>query len=535
MKNLWLVVVCAVAMMGLFACNGGSLGSAKLGETAATAVPENSSMVVGINLKSLMEKADMDAVKEMEFYKDMVAEAARQQGETMAKILENPEKSGIDLNENAYFFMDMEGKEQNGLIGFTFKIADEGDFETLVKESDMDAEKGKGYQYAVNNESVVAWNGTIGFVGTIADKYGDDKEVGKMLGKVFNNKSSIANNSKASKALGGNHDINYYFSSSSLVDMFEDQLAMGEMFISKEDLRNNQFSGYTDFKKGEIVSIGNSDLSKGLKSDLKMIFGEGSETDFSEYLPGNNVVMLMTGKLNFAGINQLLKDKGVNGLANMQLNSVGLTTDDIAKAIDGDMAIVMNAEKDSDEPAGVMTLKIGDRKALDEILNKAEAMGIIKSNGKNNYAIGGFGMPSAKIMIDGKVMIISNDMDYMAKMEKGGLSKSERVSRSTYKDTKGVFGMYMDYSNAADGFAGLNPMDMNTGGMETMQYSIGWGESTSKITMADKSKNALQVLIEGMNEAYINSEKEREAWENEWEYDEDEMEDALEKLEKIDM
>ena len=37
MKNLWLVVVCVVAMMGLFACNSGSLSSANLGKTAATA------------------------------------------------------------------------------------------------------------------------------------------------------------------------------------------------------------------------------------------------------------------------------------------------------------------------------------------------------------------------------------------------------------------------------------------------------------------------------------------------------------------
>lgn len=522
MKNIWLVVVCAVAVMGLFACNGGSLGSAKLEETAASAVPENSTMVVGINLKSLMEKADMNAVKEMEFYKDMVAEAARQQGETMAKILENPEKSGVDLNENAYFFMDMESKD-NGMIGFTFKIADEGDFEALVKESDMDIEKGKDYQYSESNGNVVAWNGSIGFVGGMMDDYGSDIDISKMLVNVFSGKSSIVDNSDAAKALGGNHDINYYFSSASIVDMFEDDLQGSEVFISKDDLRNNRFSGYTDFNKGEIVSIGNSELSKGLKSDLKMIFGEGSETDFSEYLPGGNVVMLMTGKLNFAGINQLIKDKGFNGLANMKLNAVGLTTDDIAKAIDGDMAMVLNAAKGSDEPNGVMTLKIGDRDLLDEILNKGETMGIFNKIDENSYAIGGFGMPSAKIIIDKKVMIISNDMDYLAKIEDGGLSRKERIDKTIYKNANGIFGMYMDYVNATEGFAGMSPMGMNTGGMETMTYSIGWGESSSKITMTDKSKNALQVLIEGLNESYLESEKERESWETEWEAEEVEM------------
>jgi hypothetical protein len=261
MKNLWLVIILAAIVSGFSACDDG-ISSANLGgESAANNVPEDASAVVAINLKSLMGKADMDVMKKMAFYEDMVAESARQQGETMAKVLENPEKSGIDLNQNAYFFMDIDGKDENGLIGFVFTISDKGQFEDLVNESDMEANESNGFQYASNNQSVVAWNGSIGFIGVISNSYDKRVDVEIQLDKVFNNRSSITNNSDARKALGGNHDMNYYFSTSKLVDMFSEELAMGEFFINKEDLKNNSFTGYTDFNEGEIESIGYSELS----------------------------------------------------------------------------------------------------------------------------------------------------------------------------------------------------------------------------------------------------------------------------------
>jgi hypothetical protein len=530
MKNICLVLILAVIVSGFSACKSGADS-----ESAMNNVPENAAVVMAINLESLMEKADMDAVKKMDFYQDMVAEAASKQGEAMAKVLENPEKSGIDLTQNAYFFADMEGEEGNGLVGFVFKIADEKQFENLAKDSDLKFEKGKGFQFGTNNESVVAWNGSTGFIGSITNNYDEPENVAILLDKIFNAKKSIANNSKAAKALDEKHDINYYFSTSSIVDMFGEELAMGEFFISKEDLKNNSFSGYTDFNKGTIESIGYSELSKGLKSDLKMIFGEGSKTDFSPYIANENLVMLMTGKLNFRGINQLLKDKNVSGLVDMQLNGLGLKTDDIVAAIDGDMAIAMNMKKGSDDPAMLMTMKINDKKKLEMILGKAEKMGLFTKIADGVYTINnsGMGIPAGKILIQKDVLIFSNDMATLNKLEKGTLSKSERISSSAYKNVSGVFGMFMDYQGLTKGIgemSSMSPMNMGSN-VSKMETSIGWDKSTSKMTMKNQSQNALKSLIEGANDSYLKNQDVREEMRKQWE----EAEENVEAVEEIEM
>jgi hypothetical protein len=528
MKNLWLVIILAAIVSGFSACDDG-ISSANLGgESAANNVPEDASAVVAINLKSLMGKADMDVMKKMAFYEDMVAESARQQGETMAKVLENPEKSGIDLNQNAYFFMDIDGKDENGLIGFVFTISDKGQFEDLVNESDMEANESNGFQYASNNQSVVAWNGSIGFIGVISNSYDKRVDVEIQLDKVFNNRSSITNNSDARKALGGNHDMNYYFSTSKLVDMFSEELAMGEFFINKEDLKNNSFTGYTDFNEGEIESIGYSDLSKGLKSSLKMIFGEGSETDFSPYISKENLVMLTTGKLNFKGINQLLKNKGLNGFADMGLLEYGLKTDDIMTAIDGDIAIAMNMKAESDEPVMTMTMKINDKKKLEMILNKAKKLGLFTKISDGRYMVNynGFGIPIGEILIQRDILIFSNDTMILNKLENGKLSKSERISSSTYKNMNGVLGMFMDYegfTKRMGDMPGMSSISMN-GSVSRMENSIGWEKSTSKIKMKNKSQNSLQSLIEGINDAYLENEDMRDRMRKETEVESVEIE-----------
>jgi hypothetical protein len=537
MRNFWLVLILAVIVSGFSACKSGSNG-----ESAINNVPENAAAVVAINLKNLMDKADLDAVKKMDFYQDMIAEAAKQQGETMAKVLENPEKSGIDLTQNAYFFADMEGQESNGLVGFVFKITDEKQFEALVKSSDITLEKGNNFQFGTSNESVVAWNSSTGFIGSITNSYDESENVVIQLDKVFNAKKSIANNSKATKALDGKHDVNYYFSTSSIVDMFGDQLEMGEFFISKEDLKNNSFTGYTDFNKGTIESFVYSDLSKGLKSDLKMIFAEGSKTDFSPYILKENLVTLVTGKLNFKGINQLLKDKNVSGLVDMQLNGLGLKTDDIVAAIDGDMAIAMNMKPGSDDPSMIMMMKINDKKKLEMILAKAEKMGLFTKLSDGLYSIGGrglgmsLGLPSGKILIQKDVLIYSNDMVTLKKLEKGALSKSESVSSLIYKNASGVFGMFMDYEGLAKGIGELSSMSpMNMGGnVKTMETSINWDKSTSKMTMKNQSQNALKSLMESANDSYLKNKDNREEMQKQLEEYEKTMEEATE-TEEIEM
>ena len=50
-----------------------------------------------------MDKADFEEMKDMEFYRDMIEDAGKDK-KIVADMLEDPELSGIDLNEYMYFF-----------------------------------------------------------------------------------------------------------------------------------------------------------------------------------------------------------------------------------------------------------------------------------------------------------------------------------------------------------------------------------------------------------------------------------------------
>jgi hypothetical protein len=112
------------------------------------------------------------------------------------------------------------------------------------------------------------------------------------------------------------------------------------------------------------------------------------------------------------------------------------------------------------------------------------------------------------------------------KLENGKLSKSERISSSTYKNMNGVLGMFMDYegfTKRMGDMPGMSSISMN-GSVSRMENSIGWEKSTSKIKMKNKSQNSLQSLIEGINDAYLENEDMRDRMRKETEVESVEIE-----------
>lgn len=508
MKN-YLLLILGVIVIVFAACSG----SDNLQNSAAELVPESATAVVSFDLESLLKKANMEEVKQMEFYKDAVADAAREGGEVAAKVLENPENSGIDLSEKMYFFADIKDKKE-GLVGFVFQIADAKKLENLVLEGEGEIEKIKGLNYFKGADGfTVAWKEQVGFMGTALN----EKALQTAVLNVFNKKSSIGNNSKAAEALSKSGDITYYFSTEILTKIFENELTMSELFVGPNYFKDNHLWGSTSFEKGKIESTSSASLSKELNADLKMIFADGSETDFSRFIPKEKLMMSMTGKLNMRGINQLLKDKSLNGLLNRNLNKFGLSADDIAEAIDGDMVLAVNKLDDKREPSVLFGIKIGDREKLVEILGKGETLGILVKKDENTYRFGGYGNPEGQIIIKDDLMFFSNNLPLLAKLEKGKLEKSESIDNATYAAINGVLGVYVNYEPIFEMMESIGDLQFGSNNMKEAIAKFDWGTSTSTIKMQDDSKNALQLIIESTNQQYSDMKKREAEWEKRWE------------------
>ena len=64
-------------------------------------VPASSTSITAIDLKKLMQKADFEAVKKLDFYKEMVEKTSSNDPQ-IAKVLLDPTASGIDLDGKIY-------------------------------------------------------------------------------------------------------------------------------------------------------------------------------------------------------------------------------------------------------------------------------------------------------------------------------------------------------------------------------------------------------------------------------------------------
>jgi hypothetical protein len=239
-----------------------------------------------------------------------------------------------------------------------------------------------------------------------------------------------------------------------------------------------------------------NDLTKGLESDLKLIL-DNSKTDFSSYIPKENLAGLMVGKLNFKGINQLLKDKNASGLANERLAMAGITVEDITAAIDGDVAIAMNPAARNGKTNALVLMKIGQKPALDKLLNKGIAMGLLQKSNNNLYAVKGDFLEVNQILVQGDMLFLSNDAILLNKLSKGQLAKSDRIEAAKYAEVNGVLGFLVDFSLLSSEMTN-NP----SAAMEKMTMNLDWDESKATVIMKDKSKNALKALVETWSETY---------------------------------
>ena len=102
-----------------------------------TAIPKDATSVTAVNINSLMQKADFEAVKNMDFYKESIAEAEKE-NPAMAEIMKDPKKSGIDLTKNIYVIQEYNLLESgNGSDDGTIlmSIADVKAFEAMLQSA----------------------------------------------------------------------------------------------------------------------------------------------------------------------------------------------------------------------------------------------------------------------------------------------------------------------------------------------------------------------------------------------------------------
>ena len=494
--------------------------SGKLDDTA-NAIPKDAVSVTAINLPSLMQKADFESVKQMDFYKAMV-DSASAENAAIAEILRNPSKSGVDLTKNIYIVQDynlMSDARSVHLPSVLLSLTDVAAFEKMVTSGKtphkMETKDGikyvtfeKGHnqnsEMGINDDKrseVIAWNDKMAVLGGVTE--------GGDFSMFFKNKAeeSIAKNDNFTKLFGTTHDVYSFTNFDKIADNPQIKASAGVMNVDPKALKGNFATGYVDFEKGEIVSKSDYQINKELRQQWGLMFKDNVKTDFSKYLKGDNIGFVATLALDMKGLKEIINANPSFRMMIESSKSEKFSTDDIFKAFDGDLVVAASPSIGTDKKwKGMVGFKLNDKATMEKLINFLVSEDALVSEANGVYRMGGMAdMMSKGYVEQGKVafvddVIFAGDAATIANLKSGGSVSSD------VKDVlnKNIFGLYANLSKI---FAQSEEMKDPEMTELKMMMNGTHGEGTMK--MKDSNENSLKSLMKAANRWYLKDKAEK--------------------------
>lgn len=469
-------------------------------------------MVTAIRTKQLMDKADFKSIQQSEGYREMTEEA-RAKNPVLAKVLEEPESSGIDLEKNIYLSAEVkEGKKP--FITVSFSIADAQAFEALLESVDVEAQPAadNGYRFfSSSGNSALAWNEKVAIIGIAEDNTDAEATLKRIL--ETGPEQSIAQNKNLRKALVKDFDIANWISSDFLLESEMAKNSGALMNYKQEDLRGNYVQHFLTFDKGMIKSEADLYFKSQVANDLGMLFRDKVKTDFVRLAPEGEPLFFLSTAFDMDGINQLLVEKYSKGLAEGGLKEYGISTNTLIKALKGDIMLAAYASLEKDKgPELVFAAPVGDKEALQSIIDAAAGENRIEKLSDSRYRFlewkkemkGDSTYAETKVRVDGQFLIKDNIL-YIAshpalldKVESGqtGLSGPVAEQAKTLAGNN-IFTLLGD-------IAAIDAMGKGHGegfkAVESIEATAQRKGAELILRMKDESANSLKVLIDMMKD-----------------------------------
>ena len=484
--------------------------SATLADDAAVNIPATTSSVTSFNMKNLMDKADFPAIQKMAFYQDMIQEAS-QGNPGIVAVLNDPEASGIDLDANVYMTQDINVMNpENAFTAVLASLKDKEAFEKLVTAKGSPAVKsGDGFQYfQPNGNTIVSWNDQITVMGMSQNRRADLKEsVSKMFATTP--ETSVATNDDLKKCFAKKADVISWFSSDAMADMDKGDMgmAMAAAGFSSEMMKDNYAHSYLNFEKGEIESESQYSINDKISAEFKHLLKDEVDTDFSKYLPAENLMFAFSGALDMRGIKMILDKKGMSGMADYQIKEFGLSTEGLSKTFDGDFMVSGYGVEGQKNPSILLVTKINDKENFQKILDLGMEYRMLTEAGNGVYNIRGaidrrLGK-QPQIMMSGDMVFIGDATNSISAIQSGDWMKKSMVGKEVKNVvTDNVMGAFVNFATMGD-FMGKGT---DWSGMEDGFLRMDRDDASLKIEMKDKKSNSLKSLFEMLNRAYEKNE-----------------------------
>lgn len=457
-------------------------------------IPKNVSMVVAINPKSLEEKLKtgnltFDSITNRILSNDKIFT------EENKKKWEDFKNSGIDLENNFYYFMTQKGSLNADLrttINIMAVMKDEAKFDKFIREQKdinaADIEKSKDFSIVKTGKDVVmSWNKEVVILSITLEKAsGTFDESGNYIEPDLSAiQSKLISEVKSYYSLKENESI---ASVSYFKDMFKDK-ADGYMFSTtsgvssllssspfnipklQELVEGNYSTSTFNFENGKIDVKSKSYLNPFLSSLVKKYGGKEVNEDFVENFPSQNMNGALLISFNPELLDALLKELEIRGMVDGFLSKEGLTSADIFKVLKGEINFALsdfslttkevpyNSSIDGTPSTYSTTVPsyklifeapVGDKAAFEKIMNKGVEMNLLTKTTtgyEGGEMINSTGM---YFMADDKKIVLASDKEfyntYLAKKTKSNIS-SDILKKFDDK----TIAAYIDFNSIING------------------------------------------------------------------------------------
>ena len=475
-----------------------------VGEDAIINIPSTSSSVTAFDVKTLMKKSDFTEVQKMPNFKNIINDAV-QGNSSLTALLTNISESGVDLNEKVYLTTNPT-KEGMGYNTVFLSLKDKDAFKTIMTaSSNASVSSGEGYEYFSPEKNVtIGWNDELAVIALALD-YAADLKTG--IENVFTTtkETSIAGDSNLQQCLSKSGDIVSWLNSASLEEEAKGNLFIGFAGITPEMIKGNYAHSFINFENGEIVSDSEFQINDELSKKYKHIFKDKVKTDFSKFVPAENLAFAVTTGIDARGINMILEQNAfVLGMANTAMKEYGLTIDGLTKTFDGDLLMSGYRVEGKENPISLMAMKIGDKEKFQELINLGIEYDALVDKGNGVYDVasqpGLDDMEQSQLFFDGKIAFMGDGPNIISKIQSGEWIKMKGIDGNIKKVVSGnIMGMFADFQSIAK-LTDMGNIDLS--GIKNGVMRMDRDDSSFKIDMADKNTNSLKSIFQMLNDNY---------------------------------
>lgn len=494
----------------------------------AKMIPKEAAIVIELNTKSLLSKLSWDEIKKSYWYNQLLADSALPA--TKKAMIEDPAKTGIDLEAGIVFFMLKPAGSGQAVVEGSLK--DTKAFLDFIKNMHPNAAINKEGELNIfkADKAVIGWNDKRFALVLTADHHefkshalNDSANNAAPIMPVsadslvsvcknlflLNDDNSLSKNEKFAALLKEEGDVHFWINTNELSKgSIPAMPGMAGMVKLDKFLEDNISTATINFQDGKIAGTHKQFFGKELSDILKK--GEGNiNTDMIKRLSAQNLAAVFSLHFTPASLLEIIKLTGLDGFINLFLSSDGLSLDDVVKATKGDILFAVNDVgikadttnlKDTSlknnyyqKPSAtfLFAVAISDKDAFNKILNFGKKMGKGEVE-KNSFQ-----------KTDDKYFAVSNSQDAVNKYFSGTqinpdfLSKINNHPMGGFVDLQIIFkSLQAEFSKDSSGkfYYDRNISMWNniyfTGG----EYKDGGLVSNAEINLIDKNINSLKQL-----------------------------------------